>query len=60
MTSHISGNESSIIFLEDTNSVSERKELHPGEKPEACFALCKGDEVEAAYAYCNLHSLWKK
>ena len=32
--------------------------LHPGEKPEACFALCKGDEVEAAYAYCNLHGLW--
>jgi len=36
------------------------KELHPGEKPEVCFALCEGDEVEAAYAYCNLHSLWKK
>ena len=36
-----------------------RKELHPGEKPEVCFALCEGDEVEAVYAYCNLHSLWK-
>ena len=23
------------------------------------FALCEGDEVEAVYAYCNLHSLWK-
>ena len=34
-------------------------ELHPGEKPEVCFALCEGDEVEAVYAYCNLHSLWK-
>ena len=21
--------------------------------------LCEGDEVEAVYAYCNLHSLWK-
>ena len=30
-----------------------------GEKPEVCFALCEGDEVEAVYAYCNLHSLWK-
>ena len=28
-------------------------ELHPGEKPEVCFALCEGDEVEAVYAYCN-------
>lgn len=43
-----------------TKQGNQRKELHPGEKPEACFALCKGDEVEAAYAYCNLHSLWKK
>ena len=38
-----------------TKQGNQRKELHPGEKPEACFALCKGDEVEAAYAYCNLH-----
>lgn len=30
------------------------------ERKEVCFALCEGDEVEAAYAYCNLHSLWKK
>ena len=27
--------------------------------PHGCFALCEGDEVEAVYAYCNLHSLWK-
>mgnify|MGYP001524418739 CR=1 FL=1 len=26
---------------------------------EVCFALCEGDKVEAVYAYCNLHSLWK-
>ena len=38
---------------------NQRKELHPGEKPEVCFALCEGDEVKAVYAYCNLHSLWK-
>ena len=30
-----------------------------GEKPEVTFALAEGDEVEAAYAYCNLHGLWK-
>ena len=42
-----------------TKQGNQRKELHPGEKPEVCFALCEGDEVEAVYAYCNLHSLWK-
>lgn len=42
-----------------TKQGNQRKELHPGEKPEVCFALCESDEVEAVYAYCNLHSLWK-
>ena len=42
-----------------TKQGNQRKALHPGDKPEACFALCEGDEVVAAYAYCNLHSLWK-
>ena len=38
---------------------NQRKALHPGEEPKVCFSLCEGDEVEAVYAYCNLHSLWK-
>ena len=38
---------------------NQRKLVEPLEKPEACFALCEGDEVEAVYAYCNLHGLWK-
>lgn len=38
---------------------NQRKVLNPGEEPKACFALCEGDEIEAVYAYCNLHSLWK-
>lgn len=42
-----------------TKQGNQRKELHPSEKPEVCFALCEGDEVEAVYAYCNLHSPWK-
>ena len=42
-----------------TKQGNQRKELCPGEKPEVCFALCEGDEVEAVYAYCNLHGLWK-
>lgn len=42
-----------------TKQGNQRKELKPGEPPKACFALCEGDSVEAVYAYCNLHSLWK-
>ena len=42
-----------------TRQGNQRKALHPGDKPEVCFALCEGDQVEAVYAYCNLHSLWK-
>ncbi len=42
-----------------TKQGNQRKELTPGEKPEVCFALCEGDEVEAVYAYCNIHGLWK-
>ena len=38
---------------------NQRRALKPGEAPETCFMLCEGDEVEAVYAYCNLHSLWK-
>ena len=42
-----------------TKQGNQRKELHPGDAPEICFALCEGDEVESVYAYCNLHGLWK-
>lgn len=42
-----------------TKQGSQHKILRPGDAPAACFALCEGDEVEAVYAYCNLHSLWK-
>lgn len=42
-----------------TNQGNQRKALKPGNQPEICFALCDGDEVEAVYAYCNLHGLWK-
>lgn len=38
---------------------NQRKALNPLDEPKACFAICEGDEVVAAYAYCNLHSLWK-
>ena len=42
-----------------TKQGNQRKTLKPGEAPKACFMICEGDEVEAVYAYCNLHSLWK-
>lgn len=42
-----------------TKNGNQRRTLEPGEKPEACFTICDGDEVEAVYAYCNLHGLWK-
>ena len=42
-----------------TKAGNQRKALQPGDAPKACFAICEGDEVEAVYAYCNLHDLWK-
>ncbi|MBQ0037257.1 MAG: desulfoferrodoxin FeS4 iron-binding domain-containing protein [Clostridiales bacterium] len=42
-----------------TTSGIQFKKLAPNMEPQACFALCQGDEVVAVYAYCNLHSLWK-
>ena len=42
-----------------TKQGNQRKILQPGQEPKVCFAICDGDEVEAVYAYCNLHSLWK-
>ena len=42
-----------------TKMGNQRKALKPGDEPCVCFAVCEGDEVEAVYAYCNLHGLWK-
>ena len=38
---------------------NQRKAVYPHQKPEVFFSICDGDEVEAVYAYCNLHGLWK-
>jgi len=46
------------IILQTKNG-NQRVSLNPGEAPVAKFAILEGDEVVAAYAYCNLHSLWK-
>ena len=47
-----------FIVLE-TSQGYQKKDLKPGEKPEAVFALAEGETVVAAYEYCNLHGLWK-
>lgn len=43
----------------ETKKGSQRKFLKPEEKPCAEFILADDDEFVAAYAYCNLHGLWK-
>lgn len=46
------------IALETTQGM-QRKELPLDGEPVATFALVKGEKPVAAYAYCNLHGLWK-
>ena len=41
-----------------TKQGNQRKQLQPGQEPKVCFSICDCDEVEAVYAYCNLHGLW--
>ena len=43
----------------ETEQGIQMKYLAPGQAPEASFAITAGDQVKAAYAYCNLHGLWK-
>ena len=43
----------------ETENGNQRKELKPGDKPEATFALVPRDKVKSVYEYCNLHGLWK-
>ena len=43
----------------ETKHGSQIEYLQPGEKPQASFVLADGDQLVAAYEYCNLHGLWK-
>ncbi len=43
----------------ETESGVQIKHLNVEGKPEAVFALVDGDTVKQAYAYCNLHGLWR-
>lgn len=42
-----------------TNLGNQRKILKPNDEPKASFVLLENEVVEAVYAYCNLHGLWK-
>ena len=46
------------IILE-TNQGFQKKDLKPGDKPAAKFALAEGETAVAAYESCNLHGIWK-
>ncbi len=43
----------------ETRTGNQRKTLPLENGPVVTFALTEGDEPIAAYAYCNLHGLWK-
>ena len=47
------------VFLQ-TDKGTQLKKLTPGSAPEVCFSILPEEKVEAVYAYCNLHGLWKK
>lgn len=42
-----------------TKHGNQRKVLTPNTKPQVTFLVEEDDEIEAVYAYCNLHGLWK-
>ncbi len=46
------------LYLQ-TDKGGQRKNLAPGETPEATFALTEDEKPVAVFAYCNLHGLWK-
>lgn len=52
-----------VHFIEwisiETNKGFQVKYLNPEDKPEASFVLLDDEKLLNAYAYCNLHGLWK-
>ena len=46
------------VYLQ-TSAGGQRKCLAPGGAPTVRFALTEGEHPIAAFAYCNLHGLWK-
>ena len=48
----------SWVYIQ-TEKGGQRKNLEPTEAPIAEFILTADDKLVAAFAYCNLHGLWK-
>ena len=48
----------SWVYIQ-TEKGGQRKILTANNKPSVEFALTDDDKLEAAFAYCNLHGLWK-
>ncbi|MBN7774190.1 desulfoferrodoxin family protein [Clostridium aminobutyricum] len=46
------------IYLQ-TEKGGQRKNLLPGEAPEASFLVVDDEKPVVVFAYCNLHGLWK-
>ncbi len=46
------------VYLE-TNRGGHRCALAASDEPKAVFMMADGEKPVAAYAYCNLHGLWK-
>ena len=44
----------------ETEQGVQRTYLKAGQKPQVQFVLADGHKLVAAYAWCNLHGLWKK
>lgn len=42
-----------------TEKGSQKVRLSAGDEPKAKFLLVDNDRLVSAYAYCNLHGLWK-
>jgi len=47
------------FMILETNKGFYIEYLKPGDEPVCHFSLTKSESVVSAYAYCNLHGLWK-
>ena len=57
---HPMSEEHSIVWIYlETNKGGQRKNLSFDGQPRAEFVLSEGEKAVSAYAYCNLHGLWK-
>ena len=58
---HPMAEEHSILWVYlETDKGGQRKSLAVGAEPKVVFALTEDERPIAAYAYCNLHGLWKR